>query len=86
VSSNEVKLSPYVIEQPTLKTWGSAGTAAPFFTSSVNGAEWSASHPSHFVPGTHCIGEWVGPRAGVYTGEEVNFLTLLGIEPKLSSP
>jgi hypothetical protein len=34
----------------------------------LDGGEWSASHPGHFIPrerapGTHWIGGWVGPRA-----------------------
>jgi hypothetical protein len=37
-------------------------------TSTLDGGEWSASHPSHFTPrerapGIHWIGGWVGPRA-----------------------
>jgi hypothetical protein len=39
-------------------------------TSALDGGEWSASHPSRFTsreraPGTHWIGSWVGPRAGL---------------------
>jgi hypothetical protein len=42
-------------------------------TSALDGGEWSASHPGHFiprqrVPGIHWIGDWVGPRAGLGTG------------------
>jgi hypothetical protein len=41
-----------------------------FFTSALNGGEWSASRPGSFnprerAPGTHWIGGWVGPRAGL---------------------
>jgi hypothetical protein len=36
-------------------------------TSALDGGEWSASRPSRFTPrerapGTHWIGDWVGPR------------------------
>jgi hypothetical protein len=36
----------------------------------LDGGEWSASCPGHFTPrerspGTHWIGGWVGPRAGL---------------------
>jgi hypothetical protein len=39
-------------------------------TSALNGGEWSASCPGRFNPregdpGTHWIGGWVGPRAGL---------------------
>jgi len=39
-------------------------------TSALYGGEWSASRPGRFnprggAPGTHFIGGWVGPRAGV---------------------
>jgi hypothetical protein len=41
-------------------------------TSALDGSEWSASRPSRFTPrertrGTHWIGCWVGPRAGLET-------------------
>jgi hypothetical protein len=39
-------------------------------TLTLGGSEWSASCPSCFTPKerapvTHCIGDWVGPRAGL---------------------
>jgi hypothetical protein len=39
-----------------------------FLTSAFDGGEWSASCPGRFIPrerapGTHWIGDWVGPRA-----------------------
>jgi hypothetical protein len=39
-------------------------------TSALDGGEWSASRPGHFIPGertpgTDWIGGWVGPRAGL---------------------
>jgi len=41
-----------------------------FLTSELDGGEWSASRPGLFIPiegapGTHFIGDWVGPRAGL---------------------
>jgi hypothetical protein len=36
-----------------------------FFTSALDGGEWSASYPGRFTPGTHGIGGWLGPRAGL---------------------
>jgi hypothetical protein len=41
-------------------------------TSALDRSEWSASRPSCFIPrqrapGTHWIGDWVGPRAGFVT-------------------
>jgi hypothetical protein len=49
------------------------------------GGEWSASRPCRFIPGetapgTHWIGGWVGPRAGLDYVEKRKFLTLLGLE------
>jgi hypothetical protein len=46
----------------------------PFLTLELDGCECSASHPGHFTPeerssGTHWIGDWVGPRAGLDAGE-----------------
>jgi hypothetical protein len=41
-----------------------------FLTSALVGGEWSSSRPGRFTlreraPGTHCIGGWVDPRAGL---------------------
>jgi hypothetical protein len=42
-----------------------------FLTSALEGGEWSASRPGRALSpaeralGTHCIGGWVGPRAGL---------------------
>jgi hypothetical protein len=41
-----------------------------FSTSALVGGEWSASRPGRFthgerVPGTHWIGGWVNPKAGL---------------------
>jgi hypothetical protein len=50
--------------------WGSENIAPPFLTSALDGVEWSALCPCCFTPGetahgTHWIGGWVGPRAGL---------------------
>jgi hypothetical protein len=45
-----------------------------FLTSALDGGEWSASRPGRVLPpgkrtpGTHWIGGWVGPRAGLDAG------------------
>jgi hypothetical protein len=54
-------------------------------TSALAGGEWSASRPGRFIPEkraprTHCIGGWVGPRAGLHVVEKRKFLTLQGLE------
>jgi hypothetical protein len=43
-----------------------------FLTSALDGGEWSVSRLDHFnrgeiTPGSHCMGGWVGPRAGLNT-------------------
>jgi hypothetical protein len=45
-----------------------------FLTSALAGGEWSASRPSRFNPGTHLIGSWVDPRAGLDDVEKIQFL------------
>jgi hypothetical protein len=50
-------------------------------TSALDGGEWLASRPGRFnstegSPSTHCIGGWVGPRAGL---DSVLFPVLAGI-------
>jgi hypothetical protein len=51
-----------------------------FFTSALAGGEWSASRPCRFIPGTHWVGDWVDPRAGLDDVEMRKFLTLPGLE------
>jgi hypothetical protein len=51
-----------------------------FLTSALAGDEWSASRPGRFTPGTHWIGDWVNPRAGLDDAEKREFLLLPGIE------
>jgi hypothetical protein len=73
-----------------MKTWGSGGMVPYFFTSALDGAEWSASRPGRFTPGerrpdTDRIRDWVVPRVGLDTVEERRILTLTGIEPRPSS-
>jgi hypothetical protein len=56
-----------------------------FLTSALTGGEWSASHPGRFppgksAPGTHWIGGWVDPRAGLDYMEKRKFFTLPGLE------
>ena len=48
---------------------------------------WSTSRPGRLTPGsnpgTQCIGDWVGPRAGLNGfGEEENILLLSGFESR----
>jgi hypothetical protein len=59
-----------------------------FLTLALAGGEWSASRPGHFTPwerapGTHWIGGWVDPRAGLNDMEKRKFLTLPGLKPRL---
>jgi hypothetical protein len=49
----------------------SEGIDLPFLNSALDGGEWSASRPGSFNLGkrasfgTHYMGGWVGPRAGL---------------------
>jgi hypothetical protein len=54
-----------------MKAYGGVDVYIPIFlTSALAGSEWSASRPCRFTigertPGIHCIGGWVGSRAGL---------------------
>jgi hypothetical protein len=69
-----------------MKTYGGVDVLIRvFLTSAIVGGEWSASHPCRYIPGerapgTHWIGGWVGPRAGLDEVEKRKFLTLWGLE------
>jgi hypothetical protein len=61
----------------------SESTAPPFLASALDGCEWSASRSSRFTlgegaSGTHCIGGWVDPRAGLDSVEWRNSLVRAG--------
>jgi hypothetical protein len=52
--------------------WGEWRYSSTHSLTSALGGEWSASRPGRFTrrkraPGTHWIGGWVGPRAGLDT-------------------
>jgi hypothetical protein len=56
-----------------------------FLASALAGGEWSVSRPGRFISGgraagTHWIGSWVGPRAGMDDVEKRKFLTLAELE------
>jgi hypothetical protein len=59
-----------------------------FLTLALAGSEWSASRPHCFTPGerdpgTHWMGGWVDPTAGLDDVEKREFLTLLGLADPL---
>jgi hypothetical protein len=56
-----------------------------FLNSALADGEWSVSHSGSFIPGerapgTHWIGGWVNPRAGLEDMEERKLLILPGLE------
>jgi hypothetical protein len=56
-----------------------------FLDLALAGGEWSASRPCRFTPGekapgTHRIGGWVDPRAGLDDVVKRKFFTLPGLE------
>jgi hypothetical protein len=56
-----------------------------FLTSALVGGKWSASSSCRFTPrerapGTHLIGGWVGPTAGLDDVKKRKFLILLVLE------
>jgi hypothetical protein len=70
--------------------WGSGGIAPPYFTSILDGGEWSASRPFRFTPReiaprAHWIGGWVGPRVDLDAVEKGQILPLSRIKPRSSN-
>jgi hypothetical protein len=64
-----------------MKVYGGADVYIHIFlTSALAGGEWSASRLGRFTPGTHWIGGWVDPRAGLDDVEKKKFLTPPGSE------
>jgi hypothetical protein len=71
-----------------MKAYGSGCIDIHFFlTSALVGGEWSTSRtgcctPGERAPGTHWIGSWVDPGAGLDDLEKRKLLTLPGLEPR----
>jgi hypothetical protein len=71
---------------------GSGGIAPLFFTSVLDGGEWSASRPSQFTPGgrnhRHPLGRGLGgPQSQIgHCGEEKILFPLSGNEPRTFVP
>jgi hypothetical protein len=69
-----------------MKTYGGVDVQIQvFLTWALVGGGWSASCPGRFTPGetapgTHWIGVWVDPRAGLDNVEKRKFLNLLRLE------
>jgi hypothetical protein len=69
-----------------MKTYGTVDVWIHIFlTSALAIGEWSVSRPCHFTPGertpgTHWIGGWVDPRAGLDDMEKWKFFTLPVLE------
>jgi hypothetical protein len=64
------KVVLYLLKHHAMKTYGVVKVKLhAFLTSALDGGEWSASRPDPFTPGkdpgTHVIGGWLGPRAGL---------------------
>jgi hypothetical protein len=77
----------------TMKAYGGVDAYIHIFlTSALVGGEWLASlhgrfTPGEKAPGTHWIGGWVDPRAGLDNVEKRKFLPLPGLELRpLSRP
>jgi hypothetical protein len=69
-----------------MKTYGGVDVQSHIFlTSTLAGGEKSVSRPCRFnpkekAPGTHWIGGWLDPRAGLDDVEKRKFLTLPKLE------
>jgi hypothetical protein len=76
-----------LIKIHAMKTYGGVEVyLRSFLTSTLDGGEWQASYTSPFTPGIHCIGCWVGSRAGLDAVAKIKipFFLLPGIELRSS--
>jgi hypothetical protein len=65
----KVKFSLCLTKHHAMNVYWGIGGIVPL-TSALDRGEWSASrhgrfNPGERTPGTHWIGDWVGPRAGL---------------------
>jgi hypothetical protein len=86
VQNVKAKLSLCLIKHYAMKAYGGVEVYIHvFLTSALVGGEWSASRPCRFTPGerdpgTHWIGGWVGPKAGLDDVERRKISPLPGLE------
>jgi hypothetical protein len=91
-----ISLKAKAVPVHATKALGGGGgcSSYSFLTSALDGGEWSTSRPGCALasggkgplPGTHCTGVWVGPRAGLDTEARGKMLSPLpGIEPRSPS-
>jgi hypothetical protein len=74
-----------------IRTYGGVDIYPPFLPSALEGCEWSASCPGHFIlaeraHSTHWIGGWMSSRAGFDAVEKKKSFALPGVEPRPSIP
>jgi hypothetical protein len=63
----KVKLSLCLTKHHAMKTyWGSGGIGPLGLNLGLHRGKWLHSHPGRFTAGTHWMGGWVGPRAGLH--------------------
>jgi hypothetical protein len=62
---------------------GSEGIAPQFFTSVLDGGEWSALNPGRFIFGANWIEGWVGTTVDLNSAEKIIILALPKIKPKI---
>jgi hypothetical protein len=62
----DIKLKLSLIKHYAMKTYGGVDVYIHvILTSALLGGECTASDPGRFTPGTHWMGGWLGPRAGL---------------------
>jgi hypothetical protein len=66
----KVKLSLCLTKHHAMKTYCGVEVYLHALASALDGGEWSVPRPGRFthserMPGTHLIGGWMGPRAGL---------------------
>lgn len=79
----EANFSLYLIKLHAMKTmWESRYRTIHSSTAAVDRGAWSASRSGRFTFRTHCIGGWMGTRAGQNTVKRRKILLLPVIEPR----
>jgi hypothetical protein len=68
------------------EVWGSVDIAPLLMTSALHGREWSASHSTHFSPGTYWIGSWLDSRAGLDAVDQRNTSASAGNQTPVFQP
>lgn len=77
-----------VVPVLAIKVYRACDSIAALLSTALSLREWSAKGRDRFtlkesIPGTHLLGDWVGPKIGLDILEDRKSLAVSGLEPRV---